>query len=212
MPASSPRNGARERRSEIARPGGEPGAAYRATTSGVDSIADGVTTATQRGSLPVSLGAILLVLVAFPGIMLIRADTAPEGCQVLGEPAQLVLSLVILGIAAATVRVTRGLTAVMMVGGVGYAIAVLFILRGAPDLALTQILVETVTLIAALLVLTRLPDEALYTKHKGNGFRAVIAVAAGALMTALALIIPGTRTATPVSADLAGPAVEFGGG
>ena len=74
----------------------------------------------------------------------------------------------VLGIAAATVRVTRGLTAVMMVGGVGYAIAVLFILRGAPDLALTQILVETVTLIAALLVLTRLPDEALYAKHEGQ--------------------------------------------
>ena len=117
-----------------------------------------------------------------------------------------------LGIAAATVRVKRGLTAVMMVGGVGYAISVLFILRGAPDLALTQILVETVTLIAALLVLTRLPDEPLYTNRKGNGFRAAIAVAAGALMTALALIIPGTRTATPVSADLAGPSVEFGGG
>ena len=158
------------------------------------------------------MGAILLVLVAFPGTMLIQADTAPKDVEVLGEPAQLVLSLVILGIAAATVRVTAGLTAVMMVGGVGYAIAVLFILRGAPDLALTQILVETVTLIAALLVLTRLPDQALYAKHKGNGFRAVIAVAAGALMTALALIIPGTRTATPVSADLAGPAVEFGGG
>ena len=202
----------RERRSEIARPGGDPGTAYRATTRGVDSLADSVTTATQRGSLPVSMGAILLVLVAFPGTMLIQANTAPKDVEVLGEPAQLVLSLVILGIAAATVRVTRGLTAVMMVGGVGYAIAVLFILRGAPDLALTQILVETVTLIAALLVLTRLPDQALYAKHKGNGFRAVIAVAAGALMTALALIIPGTRTATPVSADLAGPAVEFGGG
>jgi len=202
----------RERRSEIARPGGDPGTAYRATTRGVDSLADGVTTATQRGSLPVSMGAILLVLVAFPGTMLIQANTAPTDVEVLGEPAQLVLSLVILGIAAATVRVTRGLTAVMMVGGVGYAIAVLFILRGAPDLALTQILVETVTLIAALLVLTRLPDQALYAKHKGNGFRAVIAVAAGALMTALALIIPGTRAATPVSADLAGPAVEFGGG
>ena len=202
----------RERRSEIARPGGDPGTAYRATTRGVDSLADGVTTATQRGSLPVSMGAILLVLVAFPGTMLIQANTAPKDVEVLGEPAQLVLSLVILGIAAATVRVTRGLTAVMMVGGVGYAIAVLFILRGAPDLALTQILVETVTLIAALLVLTRLPDQALYAKHKGNGFRAVIAVAAGALMTALALIIPGTRTATPVSADLAGPVVEFGGG
>ena len=141
-----------------------------------------------------------------PGSMLIRADTGPKDVTLLGEPAQLVLSLVILGIAAATVRVKRGLTAVLMVGGAGYAIAVLFILRGAPDLALTQILVETVTLIAALLVLTRLPDDALYTTHRGNGFRAAIAIASGALMTALALIIPGTRTATPVSADLAGPA------
>ena len=40
--------------------------------------------------------------------MLIRADTGPKDVEVLGEPAQLVLSLVILGIAAATVRVTRG--------------------------------------------------------------------------------------------------------
>ena len=183
-----------------------------ATARGVDAIADGVTSATQRGSLPVSLGAILLVLVAFPGLMLIRADTGPKDVTLLGEPAQLVLSIVILGIAMATVRVKRGLTAVLMVGGAGYAIAVLFILRGAPDLALTQILVETVTLIAALLVLTRLPDNALYSTHKGNGFRAAIAIASGALMTALALIIPGTRTATPVSADLAGPAVEFAGG
>ena len=61
-------------------------------------------------------------------------------------------------------------------------------------------------------MLTRLPDNALYTSHKGNGFRLAVALASGALMTALALIIPGTRTATPVSADLAGPAVEFGGG
>jgi len=203
---------ARERRSEVARPGGEPGAGYRATLRGVNNLARGTTAATQRGSLPVSLGAILLVLVAFPGTMLIRAGTGPADLEVLGQPAELVLSLVILGLAVATSRVRRGLTAVMLVGGVGYSIAVLFVLRGAPDLALTQILVETVTLIAALLVLTRLPDAALYSSHSGNGFRLAIALAAGALMTALALIIPGTRVATPVSADLAGPAVEFGGG
>ena len=124
------------------------------------SIADGVTAATQRGSLPVSLGAILLVLVAFPGTMLIQGEhRARRTSSVLGEPAA---AGAVAGdpraSRSATVRVTRGLTAVMLVGGVGYAVAVLFILRGAPDLALTQILVETVTLIAALLVLTRLPD------------------------------------------------------
>ncbi len=203
---------ARERRTEIARPGGEAGAGYRATVKGVDALAVGVTATTQRGSLPVSLGAILLVLIAFPGTMLIRAGTGPADVQLLGEPAELVLSLVILALAAATTQVKRGLTAIMLAGGVGYSMAVVFVLRGAPDLALTQILVESVTLIAALLVLTRLPDTALYSSHRGNGFRLIIALGAGALMTAFALIIPGTRTAQPVSQDLAGPAVEYGGG
>ncbi len=202
----------RERRTEIARPGAEPGAAYRAAIRGVDRLAVGTTAATQRGSLPVSLGAILLVLVAFPGTMLIRAATGPADVQLVGEPAELVLALVILALAVTTTRIRRGLTAIMLVGGVGYSMAVLFVLRGAPDLALTQILVETVTLIAALLVLTRLPDTALYSSRKGNGYRLAIAVGAGALMTALALIIPGVRTVAPVSDDLAGPAVEFGGG
>ncbi len=200
------------RRGALARPGAGSEGAYRATTAGVDAVAAGVTSATQRGSLPVSMGAILLVLVAFPGTMLIRSGLGPTNVHFLLEPAELILSLVILGLAVATSRVKRGLTAVMMVGGVGYAVAVMFILRGAPDLALTQILVETVTLIASLLVLTRLPDTALYASRKGNGFRLAIALAAGALITALALIIPGVRTATPVSVDLAGPAVEFGGG
>ncbi|HOZ56859.1 MAG TPA: Na+/H+ antiporter subunit A [Nakamurella multipartita] len=200
------------RRDLIARPGAEPGIAYRVGIKGVDVVADGVTNATQRGSLPVSLGAILLVLVLFPGTMLITSGVGPKDVEVIGQPGTLVICVVILAIAAATLRARRALPAVMMVGGIGYAMAVLFILRGAPDLALTQILVETITLVAALLVLTRLPDDLLFAKHRGNAFRAIIAVAAGALMTGLALIIPGTRVATPVSADLAGPAVEFGGG
>ncbi|ACV80242.1 Na+/H+ antiporter subunit A [Nakamurella multipartita] len=200
------------RRDLIARPGAEPGIAYRVGIKGVDVVADGVTNATQRGSLPVSLGAILLVLVLFPGTMLLTSGVGPKDVEVIGQPGTLVICVVILAIAAATLRARRALPAVMMVGGIGYAMAVLFILRGAPDLALTQILVETITLVAALLVLTRLPDDLLFAKHRGNAFRAIIAVAAGALMTGLALIIPGTRVATPVSADLAGPAVEFGGG
>lgn len=200
------------RREGIARPGVEPGVAYRVAIKGVDSIADGVTNATQRGSLPVSLGAILMVLVLFPGTMLLTSGVGPADVEVLGEPGTLVICVVILAVAAATLRARKALPAVLMVGGVGYSVAVLFILRGAPDLALTQILVETITLVAALLVLTRLPDDVLFAKHRGNGFRAVIAVAAGALMTMLALIIPGTRVAEPVSAGLAGPAVEFGGG
>ena len=54
------------------------------------------------------MGAILLVLVAFPGTMLIRSGTGPTNVQFLLEPAELVLSLVILGLAVATSRVKRG--------------------------------------------------------------------------------------------------------
>src|SRR5664279_2360326 len=50
---------ARERRSEIAAGSGEPGAGYRATLRGVNKLAVGTTSVTQRGSLPVSVGAIL---------------------------------------------------------------------------------------------------------------------------------------------------------
>ena len=45
----------------------------------------------------------------------------------------------------------------MLVGVTGYGVAVLFLLHGAPDLALTQVLVETVTLVVFSLVLRKLP-------------------------------------------------------
>ncbi|GAA2019561.1 multicomponent Na+:H+ antiporter subunit A [Nakamurella flavida] len=203
----------REHAGEIARPAAaEPGRSYRATTAGVDAVAVAVTNATQRGSLPVSLGAILIVLIAFPGTMLIKAGVGPKSVETFGDPAEVLLSAVILALAVVLLRVKRGMVAIILVGGVGYAVAVLFILRGAPDLALTQLLVETVTLVAGLLVLTRMPDRALFASRKGNGFRAVVAVFAGALMTALALIIPGTRTVAPISDALPDPSVSYGGG
>ena len=45
----------------------------------------------------------------------------------------------------------------VLVGVTGYGTAMLFLLHGAPDLALTQVLVETVTLVVFVLVLRRLP-------------------------------------------------------
>ncbi|WP_236007931.1 Na+/H+ antiporter subunit A [Nakamurella leprariae] len=198
-------------RAAIAAPGAAPGGSYRATTRAVDFIAFGVTSATQRGSLPASMGAILLVLIVFPGLNLLHSGEV-AGDVVLGDPAEVAVGAVVLVLAVSLLKIRRALVAVLVVGGIGYAIAVLYIVRGAPDLALTQLLVETVTLIAALLVLTRMPDTALSTGKRGNVIRTVLAIAAGALMTALALIIPGSRTLEPVSGALDGAAVTFGGG
>ena len=62
--------------------------------------------------------------------------------------------------AVAAVRARRRLTAVMLVGVTGYGTALLFVLHGAPDLALTQFLVETLDASSMfVLVLRRLPAQ-----------------------------------------------------
>lgn len=202
----------REQAGDITVPGNEPGTVYRGFTRRLEMFAGRFTALTHRGSLPVSLGSILVVLLIFPGGMLAFSGAGPADVIWWNDPSELVIVLVVLALALATTRSKRGITAVLLVGGVGYAISVLFIMRGAPDLALTQILVETITLVAALLVLRQLPDTALYEARPGNGVRLALAIAVGALMTALALILPGARTVEAVSAGMAGPAVDFGGG
>ena len=47
--------------------------------------------------------------------------------------------------------------AVVLAGLTGYGAALLFVLQGAPDLALTQFCVETVSMIVFVLVLRRMP-------------------------------------------------------
>ena len=61
--------------------------------------------------------------------------------------------------ALALVRARRRFTAVLLVGVVGYGVGGLFIVDGAPDLALAQFLVETLSLVAFVFVLRRLPAQ-----------------------------------------------------
>jgi multicomponent Na+:H+ antiporter subunit A len=49
--------------------------------------------------------------------------------------------------------------AALALGGSGYLLALVFLLQGAPDLAVTQFLVETVTVAVYVLVLARLPQR-----------------------------------------------------
>jgi multicomponent Na+:H+ antiporter subunit A len=201
------------RRDTIARPNTGSGAGYRAVARGVESLADRVTAGTQRPSLPVSLGAIVVVFLLFPGGVLLRSGLAPGSRVIAATPYQPVLVLVIVGLAIAVLRARGALAAVLLVGGIGYSVAVLYVGRGAPDLGLTQILVETVTLVIALLVIVRMPARTWTRTATGSArvARAVLAVGMGVLMTVLALVIPGQRRAAPVSDQFARQVADSGG-
>jgi multicomponent Na+:H+ antiporter subunit A len=110
--------------------------------------------------------------------------------------------------AIAATQVQKRFAALVTVGVTGFGMSALFALQGAPDLAITQILVELVTLIAFVLVLRRLPAK-LGDRHGSHHrlLRAVIAIAAGVVMVLIALVAAGARTTERIS--LAWPELAF---
>ena len=186
--------------------------AYQRLMRRLDRLSVETTALTQRGSVPVYLGSILLVLVVFPGGALLMVRDWPS-VRLFDTPAQLFTG-VLMVVAAVIAATSRGrLRAVLLAGVTGYGVAVLFLLHGAPDLALTQVLVETVTLVVFSLVLRKLPRY--FTTRplsSSRWWRLVMAVLVGAVVVGIGLVASGARIAVPVSATYPEVAYTFGYG
>ncbi|UFU02765.1 Na+/H+ antiporter subunit A [Ruania suaedae] len=186
---------------------------YRTMMRRLDRGAVAVTSYTQRGSLPVYLGTILLVTVGAVSIALIGSGAGIGPVRAFDVPAQALLAGVIVLGAILTARARRRLKAVVLMGITGYGVVVLFALHGAPDLALTQALVETIALVVFILVLRRLP--AYFSNRplkRSRWWRAVLAAGVAIMTMALALIIPNVRTVDPVSVLFPDEVYEYGYG
>ena len=96
------------------------------------------------------------------------------------------------------------LAAIAALGVIGYSIAMLYVLFSAPDLAITQFAIETLTVILFVLVLYRLPNFKQLTTKLTKQQDALIALAAGGLMMVLVLIVTAMtadRRLTPFFAE-----------
>src|SRR5690606_7152159 len=76
-----------------------------------------------------------------------------------GRPAHLPIAGLLIVASTAATLARRRFAAALLLGATGYAMAILFVIQGAPDLALTQFAIETLSVVAFLLVLRRLPDR-----------------------------------------------------
>ncbi len=92
----------------------------------------------------------------------------------------------IIAVFAALLSKTR-LTALISMGVVGYGVAFLFAQYSAPDLAITQILVETLTVALFAWVVLRLPEISVKSRSKHRYFDAIVAISCGLLITVLVL-------------------------
>jgi multicomponent Na+:H+ antiporter subunit A len=186
---------------------------YDATLVGVDRLALRSTAAVQTGSLPVYLGMVLLTLVLLPGSALLMDTRVTDDVRLYDRPLQLVVAAIVAVAAVVTARAHRRFTAVLYLGAVGYGVAVLFVLQGGPDLALTQFLVETLALVIFVFVLRRLP--ATFSPHRlrlSQGVRLTVALSVGAFVTAATLVSSQARTAPPASQAYLDQALPEGGG
>jgi multicomponent Na+:H+ antiporter subunit A len=94
--------------------------------------------------------------------------------------------LILLAIGA-TVHSRSRLGAIAALGVVGYSVALVFVLYGAPDLAMTQFVIETLTVILFVFAFYHLRPYTVLSRIRSRTRDLVVAIAAGTLMTALVL-------------------------
>jgi multicomponent Na+:H+ antiporter subunit A len=176
---------------------------YDATVHALDVLSIRLTAATQRGSIPATQSAILSTLVLVPVFALAVGARDRPDFLLWGSPVQIVVGLIVLAAALGATVMRNRLAAVLLVGVTGYGCGAIFAFHGAPDLALTQFLVETLMLVIFVLVLRTLPAEAVRSHiNRFRVARATLALAVGATVTTLAVYAMAARTGTPIAALL----------
>lgn len=167
-----------------------PERSYRVLLAGMLWTADRQTRILQNGYLRVYLMTIVLTTVALTGYTLLtRADI--EGVWRLPDARfyEIVVAALIVVAAIVVTQVQSRLAAVLALASVGYGVSLLYIMFGAPDLAMTQFSIETLTVVLFVLVIYRLPRFARLTNRAARLRDALIAASAGVLMTSLVLIL-----------------------
>lgn len=192
---------------------------YRDLIDALDRCAVWVTGQTQRGSLSFYLGVILVTAVSLPTAALLLAQTPSlANIRVQMNPAEWAVVLVMTLAALVVIWARKRFLAILMVSVTGYGVALLFALRSAPDLALTQLMVETIVMVAFVLAMRVLPrkirtDKLLQKREKAHqGIRVMVAIGFGLLMMTLAVITLSSRSLAPISLDLPQLAYQEGDG
>ncbi|GAE33330.1 Na+/H+ antiporter subunit A [Halalkalibacter akibai] len=103
------------------------------------------------------------------------------------DPFMWVLTIVFIASILVIPFINHRMTAIIVVGVIGFLLALFFVVFRAPDLALTQLLVETVTVVLFMLAFYHLPELRKESfKPRFNIVNLIISIGVGGLVTAIA--------------------------
>ncbi|MDO5645188.1 MAG: Na+/H+ antiporter subunit A [Dermabacter sp.] len=186
---------------------------FRAFMRGIDLVSVHTTAIFQRGSLPFNVGTIFLVMIALSTAILMFQPTLPANIVLYQHPAEVaVLAFAVLA-ALGAARARRRLRAALLISGTGFAVALLFMLYGAPDVAGTQLFVETIMTVVLILVLRRLPVHfSIRPLRRDQWVRWGIAILTAVTTVVVVAYAAGSRNSDPVGPDLIEAGYEIGKG
>jgi multicomponent Na+:H+ antiporter subunit A len=194
-----------------------PEKAYHAGMAGLDRLAVAQTNFFQNGYLRNYISVILLTFIGLMGYTVYNYQLPLQFFARIFTVTDIYLheALVCLlfPLALPVLFVSRSrLTALTILGVVGYAVALIFMFFGAPDVTITQFLVETLTVVLFVLVLHRLP---LFWSVASNRTRikyTLLAITFGAIMTYVLLSVTDLTPATELQEYFAANSLERGHG
>lgn len=177
-----------------------PARGYQLALRALDLVALWQTRFLQNGYLRFYLATIVVFTVGLIWFALLRSPielSVPDWRDIRFYEA--VVGALILGATFVVVHSHRRLSAILGLGVVGYGMATIYVIFGAPDLAMTQFVIETLSVVLLVLVFYRLPPERPHSGRVSRVRDAVLALFAGGTLTSLLLFARGVRTQGVIS-------------
>ena len=181
-----------------------------ASIDGIVAFGRATVARVQHGSLPVYL--VTMAAVATLAAIPFLADISLDHLVGWHTPLQGMLAVAVVGAAAALCWVGTRLGAGLALGAAGITVAAIFVIHGAPDLALTQLLVEAAIVVGFVLAFGHLSRSFPMTGLRWRTVRMTIAGLGGVAVVIGLGAASGNPVAAPPVAELAAASVDEGGG
>jgi multicomponent Na+:H+ antiporter subunit A len=169
----------------------------------------------MTGSLRLYLSIILLFMVAATSVFMYLTDGFVISFNDLAPVTwpEVLVGIVMAAAAFATIFMTQRIAAIIVIGVVGYGLSLLFVFFRAPDLALTQLIVETITVALFLLCFSHLPALKKPDKKPAEKLvDVIIAASAGALLTIVAISAHSSKSFHSIADYFIDKSYKLGGG
>jgi multicomponent Na+:H+ antiporter subunit A len=161
---------------------------YDAGLRALDAVSARIAPALQDATLASYVLVLVVTSTALTATTLLLTTGISMPPQLLNvQVHELLLALLVMGAALAAVRTRSDMAGVLALSAAGYGVALMFLLYGAPDLAVTQFAVETLTAVIFVFVLWQLPRNDEPSSPAARSRDALVSIAVGGLVSVLTL-------------------------